>query len=479
MSHTALAFYRRHQSLTSLDFERPKNLDTVRQVVADRTDQVELQLESLSFEFFKGRKPEEEIREMLPYVHDVMIRNQVSHINSSTLITDAMEKSTDKEEIRDGLPNPVVVLSNYNKKINSFCPGRFESLLQDLDRVLECLQKYCRSFYKGTVKDTYIETAEHYDLKRLEYLEATREQMRDIEQLSKSYKSENGVTKSMFGLAANELARKCDSGSLPFFLVFPECCQKVTSACAIIRKWLQEDSEYVDYIKKDISDLEKKKELQSKLDRDTQQKRVQVNHKLKSLKRDVSDLEDQLEKVKEREASVEQDIKRMEDEIKFTEMDIEAKEGEKEALRKNAGTIFDYAEVNERCERLSSEIAKLKLHIPNVRRMIENVITGKKFIIEKRDLLAKKKEQVLHYGKLADAANQESFREEQELKRIEVCLGQLKEIFLYRTSPDMMKKIFYNMPAEAKRHRLKPMQGPAAGVKLTKAKPKKGKTNGD
>ena len=391
MSHTALAFYRKPQSLTSLDFERPKSLDTVRQVVSEHIKHVEVCLDALEREFYCGRRPEEEIRELLPNVHDVMIRNQVSHINSSTIIVDAMDRSTDKEEMRDGYPNPVVVVSNYNRKVNTFCPGRFEELLTDLNKVMECLQKYCRSYYKGTITDPYIETAHHYDLKRLDYASAARDQMNDIKMISKAYKDKEGVSKRMFGLVANELARRCDCGSLPFLLVFPECCQKIKSACKVIRRWVQEDSEYVDYIKKDISDLERKKDVQSKLVRDSQQRRVQLNHKVKTLKREVNDLEDQLEKVKEREASVEQDIKRMEDEIKFTEMDIEAKEGEKEALRKNAGTIFDHAEVNERCERLSSEIAKLKIqHIPNLSRQIENVISGKKFIIQKRELLAKK-----------------------------------------------------------------------------------------
>ena len=390
MSHTALAFYRKPQSLQSLDFERPKSLDTVREVVIGRIKHVEMGLTQLEKEFYLWKKPEDEIKEILPHVHDVMIRNQVSHINSSVIIVDTMDRSTDKEEMRDGYPNPVVVVSNYNKKINAFCPDRFQGLLDDLDKVMVCLHKYCRSYYQGTVQDSYIETAHHYELKRLDYANTARRQMDEIFVLAKAYRSEEGVTKSMFGLSANELARRCDCGSLPFLLVFPECCQKIMSACLVIRRWVQEDSEYVDYIKKDIIDLERKKDIQSRLVRDVQQRQVQANHKVKWLKREVRDLEDQLEKVKEREASVEQDIKRMEDEIKFTQMDIEAKEGEKEALRKNAGTIFDHSEVNERCERLSSGISKLLLHIPNVRRQIENVISGKKFIIHKRELLYKK-----------------------------------------------------------------------------------------
>ena len=475
MSHTALEFCRKPQSLTSLDFERPKSLDAIRQVVSCRLNEIETRLCVLEREFYGGRKCEDEIRDIRPLVHDVMIRYQVSHINSSICVDEIIEKSPDKEEKLDGYPNSLSEVQNYNKKILAFIPGRFEGLLTDLNRVIECLQKYCRSYYKGTLKDPYMETAYHYDVKRIDYSDAAHQQMTHIREVATAYQSVDGITKRYFGLLANEIAHKCDCGSLPFLLVFPECCQNIRSACAVIHRWIQEDSEYVEYIRKDISQLEHKTELQSKLVRDSQQRRVQVNHKLKSYKRGVLELEDQLQKVRSREQLVEQDIKRMEDDIRFTQMDIEAKEGEKEALRKNAGTIFDLAEVNERCERRSSEISKLRAHIPNVRRQIENVINGKKFIVQKRELLEVKRNQVRMLTESTETASKECAKEERELERVKRCLAQLKEIYLYRTTPDMIKKIFYNMPTEGRYVKLKPIKGSISSSVDIKTKGKKGR----
>ena len=82
------------------------------------------------------------------------------------------------------------------------------------------------------------------------------------------------------------------------------------------------------------------------------------------------------------------------------------------------------------------------------------------------------------FSRIALTAQQECSREEGEMVRIEVCLSQLKQIYLYRTTPDMMKKIFYNMPAEPRRvTTLRPIKGAAIGAKVDKVKPRKGRSH--
>ena len=77
MAQTALSFYRKRQSLESLDIERPQSLDTVRYLVLEAIQDVRRRLEMKERLFYGGKKCEDDISDFLLHLRVVMRKTQV------------------------------------------------------------------------------------------------------------------------------------------------------------------------------------------------------------------------------------------------------------------------------------------------------------------------------------------------------------------------------------------------------------------
>lgn len=163
----------------------------------------------------------------------------------------------------------IQTVKDYYRKLIEFMPGRFEDILEDVERILKSMTHYCLSFcppeaLNSQTKNHYLETPIHFELKRLEFIKAIRMHLDNIRSMCIEMKEANGVRVKAFGLATNELARACDCGVMPLFLVFPEACYNMRNACSGVRKWVSEDAIYSTFLQNDIVTFETRRVEQDK-----------------------------------------------------------------------------------------------------------------------------------------------------------------------------------------------------------------------
>ncbi len=257
----------------------------------------------------------------------------------------------------------------------------------------------------------------------------------------------------MFGLTSNELARRCDIGDLPFLLAVPEATENIRNARKALVMWLQAEQQYSDFIKNDIIELDKKKGAQSRIYRDTQKHAVHLEKGIEYTERDIKILKEEIKKVKNRECAFDKEIFKLKEDIRFIEMDIEMKEQEREDWKQKmikAENAKAVASCEEQMDEITVSIAKLTVSIPSYKKQIEQITSKKKVITDKKDLVERKTSAVNTYKEELKKAKEEVESSKKHMERIANCLEQLKEIHLCRTSPDVTKKIFFDVPVEAK-----------------------------
>ncbi len=190
----------------------------------------------------------------------------------------------------------VAAVDEYNNKILNTIPHAFIDLKEDIYKIMAVIEKYCKSFFKGK-SDPYLETACHYELKIKDFKDAIDMHIDNIFKMADSYKGSGLVVKS-FGFTTNQLARKCSCGDLPFVLMFPEACQNIQNACSGLEKWIEEDTYYADYIKRDIADLELKHTRLVNVIRELHARFIHAQHRHKTVKCHINELEYDLKKIK-------------------------------------------------------------------------------------------------------------------------------------------------------------------------------------
>ena len=83
----------------------------------------------------------------------------------------------------------MTAVREYNDKILQFLPSSFSTIITDIIRIRECLEKYCKSFFKGE-QDPYLETAVHYDMKIKDMKSAIDMHLDNIQIMAKGYRDD-------------------------------------------------------------------------------------------------------------------------------------------------------------------------------------------------------------------------------------------------------------------------------------------------
>ncbi len=104
------------------------------------------------------------------------------------------------------------------------------------------------------------------------------------------------------------------------------------------------------------------------------------------------------------------------------------------------------ANFNETCDNITTNLSKLRINFSLLTRQIETNSAKLKLIQDKSSSIKRKEELLIKYEKLKGVCKSELILAEHEMTRIERCLQMLKDIHIFRTSPDITKKIFHNMP---------------------------------
>ncbi|KAK3108734.1 hypothetical protein FSP39_014455 [Pinctada imbricata] len=449
MPPTTLAFHRKRQNLDHLALERPQNLQNFYEAIEEELKHIETQLKYLELDYYGyERTPEDEVKEWMPALDIVMnaLRPHISFLYSKQQLKDifdlydrsigdpTMEVDFDKEAVQTVL--------DCIHKIDVYLRHRFKQIIDAIFLILGYMRKYCLSFC-GTSGDNYLETATNYEKQRRELADAIKINVEDIPMMADRFDSVDGIKMHEFGSVPKKIAEKCGCSNVPFLVSFAGACENVRNACIGVRKWIQADDGYATFIQFDITDLERKKETCDKLKKDLQIKVSHLDHRMKMCKRDIQECVIELKRVAAKEKSLRKQEEQILEEIHEIDVDLELKEIQKDELRKK--TSLD-AKEREKLERINSDIEHRKTKKPILERKAEDLKRKVEFLTFRRDLKGKRESQAKGIKDELREARREFKKTDYECERLEKNISKLREIHRFKTSTEVLKKLFYNMP---------------------------------
>ncbi|XP_064648029.1 uncharacterized protein LOC135500466 [Lineus longissimus] len=444
MPVTTLSFFRKRQTLEHLERERPKSLAAVRQALHQATDAVEFELDQVERIFYGNAHPEKEIRKWVPVIFNVMKTTDMTEIKLMLQFSQMLEKAKEPSRKFQLEPNSIEILNECITKIRTSTPDMFYNVMAAIQRIHTYLHKYCLSFCSLKRNDPYLETAQHYELNRRELSETISTMTAGVVELMTNFKT-TGLDMASFSLNTKEMARRCDCATIPFVLLFPESCEKIRVACKAIRRWLEADEQYPSFIKNDVNDLEKKQTFHSRLVRESQEKIFQLEYRLRHIKKELCETEGELDKLMKRNASLQDHEAQVLAEYSSMKLEMEIKDVRRAELRSRASHMRP-ADYNEANDRLINETNALKERMNATYKAVENIQLKMKWIEERKEKVQAVKERMGCVKADLKHLRSENRKFEMELERLNDCLSYLKRVHLLKTSPDVLKKIFHNLP---------------------------------
>ncbi|XP_062574829.1 uncharacterized protein LOC134236668 isoform X2 [Saccostrea cucullata] len=443
---TGLAFHRKRQTIENLTLERPQNLQSFYEAVEEALKKIENHLSYIELEYYgMDRSPDEELKIWLPALEIVM-----THAKTGILVSKQQLKDVfDLYDRSIGDPTMVVNLDKEAvqttleviNKVDTYIRQKFKSIIDGILIVLGYMRKYCLSFC-GVSGDSYLETATNYEKQRRELAEAIKINLDDIPVMMDKFEND-GIRITELGSVPRRIAERVQCGHVPFLVMFSGACENIRNACIGVRKWIQADDGYATFIQFDITDLEKKKEIDGKLLRDLQIRVSHLDHRFKVCKRDIQECVGELKRVAAKEKSLRRQEEQLKEDIHDLAMEMEVKEIQRDEARKVSET---QQKEREKVEKLISEIEQMKLKKPILERKADDVKRKLEFMKFRRELKNKREDQLREIKEELREAKRDLRRTEVECERLERNILKLREIHRFKTSPEVLKKLFYNMP---------------------------------
>ena len=472
MPRTGLAFYRKQQSLSDFVNERPRSLAALRKAALQATEDIEGRARDLSRLFHDGQKPDVDVRRVVAHARTVMSITEATSIGSASTIQQMEARMGSEVNIVSSERHSFRIVKEYHEKVLEFIPGRLKQQIDDVEQVLNFLQKYCISMYKGS-KHKDVETVYHYEMKRREFKRAILMHLVNIQQAGSTYRSPGGTPVKLFGLSSNELARRCDCGDITLLLLFPECCYNIAHAYEGLRKWVKEDELYTDYLKYDIDKLEEDIRTKSKELHLQEKRHSHIAHKIQSTKMMVSELESEINRMTRHEEKLADDISKLENTVKDLEIRAEMEEYEREQLREQMTGSVQTADTADKLDQIAQIISECRYKIPATNKQIRVVRKKIKACSDKKDLVLQLNNDVIIYNQEESKAKAALKSSELSLHKLKECLTDIKSIYQKRNTTDFPKKIFHSIPEKVS----KPLEIiPPAGNKVPKKQTGKSKT---
>ena len=442
---TGLTFYRKKQTVETFQKERPKHLQQFYEAVEENIQTIENKLKILEFSFYGSNNgPQDFVKMYLPEVEKTMAFCKLSFFRWHRQMEDLFlnyersigDPTMEVEFDKDNVENVLLLI----RKVVTVLQTGYSDIVSSIFHLVDQLKKYCLSFM-GADGDPYLETAINYERQRREYVAAIKLNLDDIPLMAERFEAEGMMIQEM-GSVPRKIAEKCECEHVPLLVMFPAACENIRNACIGIRRWIQADSGYPTFLQHDVAELEIKRDSKKKLLRDIQARSSQIEHKIKMCKRDIDDSAGELKRttVKEnsiliQEAEVLKLLHEVDTEIDFRKIRQEELKpkldtfGVKEKIEELSDQILEYQRKRKSHERKHDEI-KRKLELLNSRRT---------HIKEREIELGENK---IHHKEI----RKELRRVELEGERLTMNIDKLKEIHKFKTSPDVLKKLFFNLP---------------------------------
>ncbi|KAK3604751.1 hypothetical protein CHS0354_017858 [Potamilus streckersoni] len=448
---TALQFYRKSQTIDHLALERPQSLQSFRESVRGGLSVIEARFDLLRQSYFGNEGDvEQEIRQWIPVFTTVMKEAKISTYSSKRQLQHMLEimdkLQGDPTFVTDIDRQSLLTVVQYLERCNKYIRFELADVVKEVKRLLDYVNIYCLSF-SGTEGDKYLETAVCYERQRRDFERAITFSLNSVVDLADNF-DKNSLSSHNFGLAMKKLAEKAECMHILVLLMVPQAFEHVKNACQGIRQWLIADEDYDDYIQFDIIELEEKKDHLLKTCRESQVKCSNHDHRIKIMKRDFAKCAEDLKRFSKRSMVLAAEKEQLLEQHRNVRVDLDIKIIRRDEMTQSLEEMNTYE--RDRYDRLLLEIGKLKEEKPILDKKLED-ISKKIEIIEKLQEDTNKKEtQLTESVKEARVAKKEHRLMEVELERMEASILKLKEIHRYKTSAEVLKKIFYNMPITTK-----------------------------
>lgn len=268
---TGLQFYRKKQTFDQLALERPQSLPIFRACVSKALVAIERRIDLLQQSYYGPEVDiEQEIKRWLGPLSKVLKENKISFFLCKTQLDDAVHKfrrsegdptmliDFDKESLR--------TVIDIVERVTNYLKTGFADIIKDLKLVADAMWKYCLSF-SSAEGDVYLDTAVNYERQRKEFSQAINFNLDDITNMAEQFETK-GMRTQELGFVARDLAERCKATHAPFLVIIPQAFENLRHAVSGMRKWLDADDGYSEFIKFDIDEMEIKRDNQEKLVRD-------------------------------------------------------------------------------------------------------------------------------------------------------------------------------------------------------------------
>ncbi|XP_052248504.1 uncharacterized protein LOC127856398 isoform X2 [Dreissena polymorpha] len=448
---TALQFFRKRQTIDNLVMERPQSLTIFRECVRKALIAIERRIEMLQQSYYGPQKNlEREIKRWLGPLSIVLNEFRISYLLCRTQLDDVVYKKKRSEGdptlIVDFNKDAAKIVLDIVERVCDYLKTGFGDIIKDLKMIAEYMFKYCRSF-SDTEGDSYLETAVNYERQRKEFSQAIHFNLDDIVNMAEQFETK-GMRVHELGFVARNLAEKCNATHAPFLVIIPQAFENLKNAVAGIRRWLDADEVYADFIKYDIDELEKKRETQEKDTREMQVKCSNSDHKVKTAKRLLADITAEVKSFENRETILMKERIDAQAQIKDVVDLVEIKTFRREEVKHRSEEMTGYELENFKL--LEREIVDLNDRKPVLVKKLDDINRKLDMIAERRETMNKREQEVSNAKSEVKKVKRDFRQREVELERLDFNLGRLKEILRYKTSPEVLKKIFHGMPLTAR-----------------------------
>ncbi|XP_053373052.1 uncharacterized protein LOC123530850 [Mercenaria mercenaria] len=448
---TGLQFYRKRQTIDQLALERPQSLPIFRTCVLKALVAVDRRIDLLQQSYYGPENDiEQEIKRWLGPLSKVLKESKISFFLCKTQLDDAVQKfrrsEGDPTMVVDFDKEAIRTVIDIVERVTQYLKTGFADIIKDLKLIGDYMWKYCLSF-SSAEGDLYLDTAVNYERQRKEFSQAINFNLDDITNMAEQFETK-GMRTQELGFVARDLAERCKATHAPFLVIIPQAFENLRHAVAGMRKWIEADDGYSDFIKCDIDEMEIKRDNQEKLVRDMQIKCSNCDHKLKTAKRHLVDITAEVKSFKNREVLLSKERDELIAENKDVLVDLDIKVFRKEEMKKRLETLSDFE--LEKFKQLDGEIQELSEKRPVIEKKLHDLNKKLDLIRDRKDTMTKREKEVGETYAEVKKIKKEFRKCEVELGRLDGNLSRLKEIYRYKTTPEILKKIFHGMPLTAR-----------------------------
>ncbi|ESO86259.1 hypothetical protein LOTGIDRAFT_235493 [Lottia gigantea] len=441
---TALEFYRKRQTIESLATERPQSLKSVYDIINNAVERLEEKVEMLMTSYYGADETlDAQMKKWLPMFLLLLRQGRTMELVCKEQVNEFVIKH---DNLLERSPFDQDLLDSVDDIINHiFCTIRegFTPITSSIQELVGFMGKYLKSF-SPTDGDRYLETCTNYEKQKNALENAILLNIQNIFLMADKFEKEC-LTRDHFDYVSKERIEKYGCLHVPVLLVLPAACDNLRNAFVGIRKWLEADANYVDYLVKDVHELERKREIESRELKELQFRVSGQEYKFKCLKKEIDQLTMELDRLKSKELVINEEEKTISNNHKNLNVDLEIKlyrlSEMKQTTPRKPNRLF-----KEQLERLNTEITLLKDKQPKLDRSLTDIQSKKSWISEKRQEKNEKEAQLEEVRNERRKVKKLARKSEVEILRIADCIHKLKDIKNMKNSDEILRRLFHNLP---------------------------------